>query len=108
MIPRRDRSQVDQLDLVAEMSGGLCAAVHERAPSDNRDASSFSDDLRFAKWNHVLVARVARAAVTRHEERTMLKEYRWIRAAHRAPTEADRIRSVGRHRDLPAIRVRES
>src|SRR4029079_11908588 len=81
--------------------------MDHRAPAHDRDVPPFAEDVRAAEGHDVVVAWIARAAITRHQQRTMLEKNRRIGAAHCASHEPTRIRRMRRHGDLPTIRVRK-
>ena len=102
-VPRRDRAQVDQVARRRRTGPPPRAQRCTIAPQLTTVMRSPSTQpCATAERQHVVVARIARAAVARHQQRAMLEEDRRIGAAHRGAQQSHRVGRVRRNRHLPA------
>ncbi len=104
-VPRRQRPQIDHLDVHGCSQYRLLAALDQGSPCHDRQFRSRAHDTGLTERQHVLVPgiRAARAGAVQH--RPMLEENRRIVAAQRRAQQADCVFGIGRHCDPPADTV---
>ena len=101
-IPGRDRAEIQEVHVATEPVRRIDAPMHHGTPRHHRDTRTLAQPRRAPEGQHVVVARISRAPLAGHEQRTMLEEDRGIAAPHRRAEQPHRIRRVRRHRHLPA------
>ena len=103
-IPGRERAQVDQLALHAELGGGLVGGgrqhVQLRAPADQRHVVAAPHDVRLPERQ--LVVAVGHFLDRRSVQPLGLEKDHWIRIANRRQQQAFSSRRRRRHYDLRA------